>query len=122
VQQVVPALRITDEAVSRAFYVDRLGFQVEWEHRFQPDFPVFLRITRDGMTVFLTQHRDDCPPGALVHFYVADVDAWYTEFLSRGVAIHSPPSEDIPGLRDMLVVDPDGNKLRFCTLLSDTSR
>ena len=121
-QQVIPALRISDDAVSRAFYVDRLGFQIEWEHRFQPDFPVFLKVARNGMTVFLTQHRDDCPSGALVHFYVADVDAWYAEFLARGVAIQTPPSEDIEGLRDMLILDPDGNKLRFCTLLPDRRR
>jgi catechol 2,3-dioxygenase-like lactoylglutathione lyase family enzyme len=121
-QSVVPALRISDEATARAFYVDRLGFRVEWEHRFQPNLPIFMQVARDGMMIFLTQHRDDCPPGALVHLYVDDVDAWYAELQARGVPIHSPPSEEIDGLRDMLVLDPDGNKLRFCTLLADLRR
>jgi len=33
-QQVVPALRITNYVRSKAFYVDGLGFHIDWEHRF----------------------------------------------------------------------------------------
>lgn len=32
-QQVFPTLRITDYARSRRFYVDGLGFRVDWENR-----------------------------------------------------------------------------------------
>jgi catechol 2,3-dioxygenase-like lactoylglutathione lyase family enzyme len=32
VQNVYPALRITDYEKSKAFYVDGLGFQIEGEH------------------------------------------------------------------------------------------
>jgi catechol 2,3-dioxygenase-like lactoylglutathione lyase family enzyme len=46
-QNVMPALRITDYERSRAFYVDGLGFTIEREHRFAPGMPVFLgRRTR----------------------------------------------------------------------------
>jgi catechol 2,3-dioxygenase-like lactoylglutathione lyase family enzyme len=121
-QQVVPALRITDYRRSKTFYVDGLGFAVEWEHRFEPHLPVFAQVTREGMTIFLTAHTGDCPVGGLVHFYVPDVDACCAEFESRGVAIPHPPSEDIPGLRDMTILDPDGNKLRFCQRLEDWQR
>ena len=114
-QQVVPALRITNYERSKAFYVDGLGFQVDWEHRFEPRFPVFMSISRDGMEFFLTEHRGDCEPGGLVHLYVPDVDAWHAEFVGRGVPVHDPPSETIEGLRDMTIVDPDGNKIRICT-------
>jgi catechol 2,3-dioxygenase-like lactoylglutathione lyase family enzyme len=116
-QQVIPALRITDYARSKTFYVDGLGFQIVWEHRYEPHFPVFMEIRRDGLTIYLTQHRDDCQLGGLVHFFVPDVDAWHAELKHRGVPIQSPPSETIEGLRDMTVVDPDGNKLRICTRL-----
>jgi hypothetical protein len=36
----------------------------------------------------------------------------------KGVAIKEPPCEDLPGLRMMTVVDPDGNQLRIATRLS----
>jgi uncharacterized glyoxalase superfamily protein PhnB len=96
--------------------------RIEWEHRFKPSLPVFMQISRDGMALFLTEHSGDCPVGGLVHFYVADVDAWYAEFQGKGVAVQEPPSQSVQGLRDMTVVDPDGNKLRFCTRLPGWSR
>jgi catechol 2,3-dioxygenase-like lactoylglutathione lyase family enzyme len=55
-QQVVPTLRIANYARSKAFYVDALGFQIDWEHRFEPKFPVFMQVSRDGLALFLTEH------------------------------------------------------------------
>jgi Glyoxalase superfamily protein len=46
-QRVVPALRITHYGRSKAFYVEGLGFRVDWERRFEPHFPVFMSISRD---------------------------------------------------------------------------
>ena len=114
-QQVVPTLRITDYAQSKPFYVDGLGFQIDWEHRFAPHLPVFMQVTRDGMTIYLSEHVGDCQVGGLVHFYVDNVDAWYREFQQKGISVQAPPSEDLPGLRMMTVVAPDGNQLRICT-------
>jgi catechol 2,3-dioxygenase-like lactoylglutathione lyase family enzyme len=121
-QRVMPTLRITDYARSKAFYVDGLGFQIDWEHRFEPHFPVFLQVSRDEMAFFLTEHKGDCSVGGLLHLYVPDVDAWHAEFVGRGIAIKEPPNQSLPGLRDMTIVDPDGNKLRICTRLPGWSR
>ena len=57
--------------MSKQFYVDGLGFQVDWEHRFEPGFPVFAQVSRDGLAFFLTEHTGDCPVGGLIHLYVA---------------------------------------------------
>ena len=116
-QQVIPALRITDYAASKAFYTDGLGFRIDWEHRFEPHFPVFMQVTRDGMTIYLSEHAGDCQVGGLVHLFVPDVDAWYAEFRGKGVPVEEAPNEGIEGLRMMTVVDPDGNQLRIGTRL-----
>lgn len=121
-QRVMPTLRITDYARSKAFYVDGLGFRIDWEHRFEPHFPVFMQVSRDDMAFFLTEHTGDCPAGGLLHLYVPDVDAWYAEFQGKGVAVQEPPSQTLQGLRDMTVLDPDGNKLRICTRLEGWRR
>ncbi len=114
-QRVIPALRITQYARSKAFYTDGLGFRIVWEHRFEPALPVFLKIERDSMALYLTEHSHDCQVGGLVHLEVADVDAWHAEFVSRGVPIQERPNNGLPGLRLMTVVDPDGNQLRILT-------
>lgn len=118
-QTVVPALRITNYARSKSFYVDGLGFKIEWEHRFEEHFPVFMSIIRDGLELYLTEHTGDCQVGGLVHFYVPDVDAWHQEFVSRNVPIQEAPEESLPGLRMMSLVDPDGNQLRIATRLGN---
>jgi len=115
-QSVVPTLRITDYARSKAFYTNGLGFTVNWEHRFEPTFPVFMEVGRDGMLLYLSQHEGDCQPGGLVHLYVPDVDAWYSDLKLRGIS--TPQPQDEPwGNRDFRVTDPDGNRLCICTRL-----
>ncbi|HET6279824.1 MAG TPA: glyoxalase superfamily protein [Polyangia bacterium] len=118
----MPTLRITSYPKSRAFYVDGLGFSIDWEHRFEPHLPVFMQVSRDDMAFFLTEHAGDCPPGGLIHLYVADVDKWFEEFLARGVPVREPPNEGLPSLRSMSIVDPDGNRIQFHTRLQGWQR
>ena len=115
-QQVFSALRITDYDRSRAFYVDVLGFEIDWEHRFGPDFPVFLQVTREGLSLYLSQHEGDCKVGGLVYFYVPDVDGWHDEIVRHGLNV--PPPKDQPwGNREVRLSDPDGNTVCISTQL-----
>ncbi len=41
-QTVIPQLRITNASRSLEFYVNGLGFTVDWEHQFEPGFPLFV--------------------------------------------------------------------------------
>ena len=42
----IPVMRMFDEAAARAFYVDYLGFEIEWEHRFHKtaESPLYLKL------------------------------------------------------------------------------
>ncbi|MBB3344796.1 VOC family protein [Luteimonas sp. RC10] len=111
-QTVIPQLRMTDAARSLAFYA-ALGFRVDWEHRFEPGLPLFAQLTRDGQTLFLSGHAGDGAVGGAVYFKVADVDACAHAFQAAGVAIVQPPHDTDWGTREMLLVDPDHNRLRF---------
>jgi catechol 2,3-dioxygenase-like lactoylglutathione lyase family enzyme len=117
-QNVIPTFRITDYEKSKSFYVDGLGFQIDGEHRFAPHLPVFVTISRDGLSLYLSQHAGDCQVGGLVFLNVPDVDAFYAEITDRGVKAESPPENFEGKMRDFRVVDPDGNKLDICTRLT----
>lgn len=52
-QQIIPILRILDEAKAREFYVDYLGFTVTSEHRFEANFPLFMSVARNDFKIFL---------------------------------------------------------------------
>lgn len=117
-QRVIPQLRMTDWKQSRAFYEHGLGFHVDWEHQFDPGFPVFAQVTRDGLTLFLTEHSGDCQVGGAAYIIVDDVDALHREISACGVKVLEQPGEMPWGTREMCVVDPDGNRLRFAHRIS----
>jgi len=106
---------MTNWKCTRAFYVDGLGFTVDWEHRFEPGLPVFAQLTRDGLSLFLTEHTGDCQPGGAAYLVMDDVDALFREISGRGITPTEPPGDTEWQAREMTVVDPDGNRLRFST-------
>jgi uncharacterized glyoxalase superfamily protein PhnB len=111
---VTPILRIFDEAKARQFYVDYLGFTVDWEHRFAPDLPLYLQIARDGCLLHLSEHHGDCCPGAALRIAVDDIDALHAELTGRAYGYARPSIEDTPwGSRELTVRDPFGNRLTF---------
>ena len=52
--RVVPTFRIFSIDKAREFYLDFLGFKVDWEHRFEPGFPVYMQVSRDGLAFHLS--------------------------------------------------------------------
>jgi catechol 2,3-dioxygenase-like lactoylglutathione lyase family enzyme len=114
-QSVIPQLRITNAARSLAFYVEGLGFTIDWKHQFEPGYPLFFQITRAGQTIFLSEHAGDCEVGGAVYFLVPDVDACFSEFFGRKVEFSKLPENTSWGTREMLLIDPDGNRLRFAS-------
>jgi len=104
-QRVIPALRITQYERSKVFYLDQLGFELEWEHRFAPHLPVFMSVVCDRMRVYLSEHTGDCQVGGLVHFVVPEGKIWYQKFLKRGVPITVLPNHDL-GFYQMTLPTP----------------
>ena len=114
-QTVIPQLRIISAAASLPFYVQGLGFKVDWQHQFDPGFPLFLQLTRNDQTIFVTEHTGDCEVGGAVYFVVPDVDECFRLFSAGGIKPTEAPQDTPWGSREMVVTDPDGNRLRFAT-------
>jgi catechol 2,3-dioxygenase-like lactoylglutathione lyase family enzyme len=113
---IVPTLRTRDYDAAKKFYVEGLGFRVDFEWRHEPGFPVFAQVSRDAMRLYLTEHEGDCDGPGLVYLYVPDVDAWQRELLARGVLADAPPQDQPWGNRELQLTDPDGNRVRICTV------
>ena len=106
-EEVVPVLYVEDAGRAAAWY-ERLGFAKEWEHQFEPGFPLFVSVARGRVRLYLSEHKGDARPDTLVHLYVRDVDRVAEEF---GVVV----DEDGLAGRETALVDPDGNRLRVAT-------
>lgn len=84
-----------------------------WEHRFEPSFPVFAEVSRDCLSLFLTEHAGDCQIGGAAHILVDDLDAFYREVKGRSVRVAEQPAQTPWGTLEMSILDPDGSRLRF---------
>jgi len=67
-QKTIPILRIFSVEKAKEFYVDYLGFSVDWEHHFEENTPAYLQVSRDGLLLHLSEHHGDCCPGSAVRW------------------------------------------------------
>lgn len=109
-----PVFRIFDLARAREFYLDYLGFTVDWEHRFRPELPLYMQVSRGQCTIHLTEHHGDACPGAAVRIQTTELDALFAELSAKSYRYARPAIEAKPwGSRDLVQIDPFGNRLTF---------
>lgn len=113
-QKTIPLVRIFDLAKAEEFYIGWLGFRSDWQHRFEENAPVYWQISKDNLTLHLTEHHGDCCPGAKVFVECDDLRAYHEEFIAKAYRFNRPGLETaFWGALTMEVVDPFGNKLLF---------
>jgi uncharacterized glyoxalase superfamily protein PhnB len=111
---VTPILRIFDIAKAREFYVEFLGFDVQWEHRFDTNAPVYMQVGRDDCVLHLTEHHGDGAPGIALRIEVQDIAALHRELTGKKYRFAKPGLEETPWkTREISVSDPFGNRLHF---------
>jgi uncharacterized glyoxalase superfamily protein PhnB len=108
-----PILRIFDEGLARAFYVDFLGFTWDWEHRFEDNSPLYAQVSRAGLTLHLSGHHGDASPGATVSVATHGVRRYQQALAAKGYSHARPGLQKQPWGLEMTVTDPFGNRLRF---------
>jgi hypothetical protein len=55
--QTVPILRIFSVEKAKEFYLDFLGFTLDWEHRFADGLPLYLQVSRGAHCLHLNEHH-----------------------------------------------------------------
>ena len=114
VARTVPIFRIFSVDKAREFYLDWLGCTLDWEHRFEPDLPLYMQVSRGGLVLHLSEHHGDATPGAAVYIEIGDVDALHRELSGRRYTYLRPAVEETPwGMRQMRLTDPFGNRLNL---------
>ena len=112
--KTIPLLRIFDPVRAREFYVDFLGFAVDWEHRFDEGSPVYMQVSRGDLLFHLTGHHGDCCPGSTVFVWMTGIEEFHREITSKGYTHMRPGIETtFYGSRSVEVIDPFGNRIRF---------
>lgn len=114
VEKVIPVLRIFDYKKAIEFYVDWLGFKVEWEHHFEENAPVYMEITKGNITFHLSEHHGDGTPGTHVFIWCDGVEAYHKELIVKKYKYNRPGLEKT--FYDSLAFtanDPFNNRISF---------
>lgn len=113
-QAPIPIIRMFDVDAAKAFYVSFLGFTVDWEHRFEPDFPLYMQLSCSGCVLHLSEHHGDCSPGAAIRIGVTQIEELHKGLLAKNYKFARPGLEMAPwGMTELTVTDPSGNRLVF---------
>jgi catechol 2,3-dioxygenase-like lactoylglutathione lyase family enzyme len=114
---IIPVLRIYDYDKTIEFYVNWLGFKVDWEHRFEENTPVYMQVSKGDVILNLSEHHGDGSPNSRVRIlnfknlreYHKSLTNPYYKYNRPGLVI---PEWD-PSAINMTVIDPVGNRLTF---------
>jgi uncharacterized glyoxalase superfamily protein PhnB len=125
---VTPNLIVRDVAKSTAFYRDILGFEIKETVPADEPF-VFVMLMRDGVPVFLNDHKaveheyagaNQVTRGGTVamFFIISGVDAYHAAVASK-VNVVMPLKTQFYGMREFAITDPDGHIITFAERVSD---
>ena len=113
-QKTIPILRIFSVEKAKEFYVDYLGFTVDWEHHFEEGTPAYLQVSRAGLTLHLSEHHGDACPGSTVFVWMKGIEEFHREINAKNYKYLRPGLETTScDARCVEVIDPFGNRIRF---------
>lgn len=116
-QQVVPILDVRHVGNALHFYVERLGFEIDFRYDEDPDN--YAGVRRDNVHLHMQwqdeEHFRRGTAGRLrIRLVVDDPEALCEEYRGRGVVDNSTQVRNTPwGTREFGIRDPDGNGLIF---------
>ena len=109
---VIPVLRMFDLASTQRFYCEYLGCTIDWQDG-QDDGPIYLQVSRDGVLLHLSSHHGDGTPGGAVLIEMTGLAALHRELHDRSYPFMNPGLEPHAAGREMTLIDPASNLLRF---------
>jgi uncharacterized glyoxalase superfamily protein PhnB len=111
--KAIPTFRILDYEEAMNFYIDFLGFKIDWEHRFNPTEPVYMQISKNGLVLHLTENKR-FQTNIIVFVDTNGIVDFHKELCERNSTknIQTISRTNWQTLQ-MEIADPFGNLLRF---------
>lgn len=89
----IPILRIFDVGKAKEFYIDWLGFKIDWEHQFEIDMPYYFGISKDDIQLHISEHYGDATPGSKVFILCDEIEKYCKELKSKNYKYYRPCAE-----------------------------
>ncbi|THF73374.1 glyoxalase superfamily protein [Cohnella fermenti] len=111
---VTPIFRMFDVEKAKEFYLGYLGFRLDWEARFEPDFPLYMQVSLGSLVVHLSEHYGDGSPGAAIRVETNGLDEFHRALTAKNYRYLRPGIEETEwNTRELRLLDPFGNRIVF---------
>jgi catechol 2,3-dioxygenase-like lactoylglutathione lyase family enzyme len=117
---IKPIFRMFDYAKAIEFYVDWLGFKIDWENKVE-GIPVYMQLSLNDIQFHLSEHHGDASPGS--QFRVENFIGLkeYHRLLINKQYKYNRPGLQVPEWNinsiEMTVNDPFLNRITFVEIL-----
>lgn len=113
--KVIPILKVIDVIRAKEFYVDIMGFKVEWEKRFDEKSSIHMILSYKHIILYFTGYDDVAASESSVFIEFSGLKKYHGFLMERKTEymitdLNMTPWESL----NMEVIDPFGNKLLFC--------
>ncbi len=109
----IPTFRIFDYPKAIDFYIEGLGFRIDWEHKFGLNEPIYMPVSRNGLTFHLSENKI-FETGVIVFVDCKELIEFYHD-LNTGnseIDLNKPEKTNWQTIQ-MEIEYPFGNLLRF---------
>ncbi|WP_453996227.1 glyoxalase superfamily protein [Bacillus nitroreducens] len=111
---ITPIFRIFDIEKAHSFYIDYLGFKLDWEHQYSEDFPVYFQVSMNDAVLHLSEHHGDSTPGSAIRIKLQDLKSHHASLSEKGYKYANPAIEKTPwNTMEVTVTDPFSNRIIF---------
>ena len=111
--EIHPKLPMRDKAITKAFYIDQLGFQLVGS----ADYDGYLMIRKDHIQIHFFEFKTLDPTENYGQVYIRtnQIDELYQSLLNHQVSIHPAGHLQVKpwGQKEFSLLDPDHNLLTF---------
>ncbi|HEX8507162.1 MAG TPA: glyoxalase superfamily protein [Hymenobacter sp.] len=111
---VTPIFQILDYQKARDFYVDWLGFRIDWED--QGSKGMYMQVSRGDITLHLSSYQSDSCPGSKAMAEINGLLAYHRHLMQKHHPTTCPELKKTSWSEKVLqaeVVDPFGNRIVF---------
>lgn len=111
--KAIPTFRILDYEQAKAFYIEFLGFKVDWEHRFGENAPVYMQVSRNSLVLHLSEN-ERFQTGMIVFVETTGLEEFHHQLSEKANGSLIPDILKTNwNTKQMEIEDPFGNLLRF---------
>ncbi len=117
---IIPIFRIFDIEKTDSFYIEYLGFKMDWKHQYAENMPFYFQVSLNNAVLHLSEHHGDASPGSAIRIKIKGLKSYHSLLIEKGYPYAKPAVEKTPwDTNELTVIALSQIRLYFMKKLSE---